>query len=126
MNPPDRNPFSDDQLDRMLSSRFRDTTPEFDARWVEFKRHLRTPSPSRRAVPSWAAWLGVMSSGVTLAAILLAIHPWRPAPPHLNRLTVSPALAELFSMDDALAHATPLLDAENRDELLNLPATPHS
>ena len=126
MNFPDRDPLSDDQLDRLLGSRFRDTTPEFEARWVAFKRDLRTASPRRKVVPPWAAWLGLMSSGVALAAILLAIHPWRQSPPPSDGLAVSPALAELFAMDDALARATPLLDTENRDALLHLPATPHS
>lgn len=126
MNPPDRDPLSNDQLDRMLGSRFRDTTPEFEARWVALKRDLRNAPLRRKVVPSWAAWLGLMSSGVAIAAIVLAIHPWRPTPPPPDDLAVSPALAELFSMDAALAHATPLLDAENRDELLHLPANPHS
>lgn len=122
MKPPDRDPLPDHDLDALLGSRMRDTTPEFEARWVAFKRRLRTEPPGRHAVPAWAAWLGLMSAGVTLVAILLALHPWRPAPPPGRNL--APDLDELLTMDSVLQSATALLDPENRDALLNLPAPP--
>ena len=124
MNPTDRPPPSDDELDRLLASRFKDTTPDFEARWIDLKRQLRTAPPRRRVVPSWAVWLGAISGGVTVLAILLALHPWRVAAPPPGRTVFSPAFAELFDIDDALAPATTLLDAENREALLHLPANP--
>ncbi len=125
MKLPGRNPLSDDDLDTLLRSRLRDTTPEFEARWADFRRRLRS-APARRHPPQvWiAAWLGIMSSGVTMAAILLALHPWRPSPPVTSAPGLSPQLDELFTMEAALEPATALLDSENRDALLNLPVNP--
>jgi hypothetical protein len=124
MKTPDRRPCSDEDLDALLGSRLRDTTPEFEARWVDLKRRLRPAPPARRAIPPWAAWLGLLSAGVTVAAILLALHPWRPAPPRPVPAALTPALDELLSMDATLESATALLDGENRDALLHLPVNP--
>jgi hypothetical protein len=118
MTTPGRKPISDDDLDALLGRRLKATTREFDARWETFLRRLRTEPASRHAIPPWAAWLGLMSAGVTLAAILLALHPWRPAPPPPGPV---PDLDILFTMDAALEPATALLDGETRDALLNLP-----
>ncbi len=122
MKPPDHDPLPDPDLDALLGSRMRETTPEFEARWVAFKRQLRTEPRGRHAVPAWAAWLGLMSAGVALVAILFALHPWRSAPPPVRNLV--PDVDELLTMDAALQPAAALLDAENRDALLNLPARP--
>ncbi len=121
MSPSDHDPRSDDDLDALLASRIKETTPEFEARWVACKRRLRTEPRSRHVVPAWAAWLGLMSAGVALVAILLALHPWRPVPPPVRNL--APDVDELLTMDAVLQPAAALLDAENRDALLNLPAS---
>lgn len=113
---------SDDDLDTLLRSRLRDTSPEFEARWVDFKRRLRTAPARRHPIPAWTGWLGIVSAGVTMAAIFLAIHPWRPNAAPMLKLT--PELNELFTMDATLEPATALLDVENRDALLNLPVNP--
>ena len=63
------------------------------------------------------------AAGVALAAVLVVYHPWStPAPRPEPRF--SEDFAELFAMDDILGRATPLLDPENRDALLHLPANP--
>jgi hypothetical protein len=127
MKNPERKPFSDDALDALLRSRLRDTTPEFEARWVDFRRRLRTAPAHRHPLPVWtAAWLGIMSAGVTMAAIVLALHPWRPSPSIARTSALSPQLDELFTLDAALEPAAALLDGENRDALLNLPVQPPS
>ncbi|MDD3178829.1 MAG: hypothetical protein PHQ04_00610 [Opitutaceae bacterium] len=125
MKPAERIPPSEEDIDRLLASRFKDTTPEFERRWVDLKRQLRTAPPSRPwfAWPRLAPWFGVAVAGA--AAVWLLVLQ-RPAPPAVPTQP-SPALAELFAMDEVLARAMPLLDAENRDALLHLPANlPHS
>ena len=123
MNPHHPHPPSDDDIDRLLASQLKDTTPEFERRWVDLKRQLRTAPPRRSLVPAWAAWLGLFSAGVTLVAIFTVLRPGRPEAPAVASVP-SPMLAELFVMDEVLARATPLLDAESRDVLLHLPANP--
>lgn len=126
MKPADRIPPSDEDIDRLLASRFKDTTPAFERRWTDLKRQLRTTPPSR----PWFAWLrlapwfGVAVAGAAAVVLLLVLH--RPATPILSDRP-SPTLEELFAMDEVLVHATPLLNAENRDVLLHLPTNqPHS
>ncbi len=122
MKTPDDKSRSDEDVDALLGSRFRETTPEFEARWVELRRRLRTEPAPRAGIPPWAAWLGLLSAGVTMAAILLALHPWRPAPPAIA--AGEPHLDELFTMDAVLEPAAALLDTDNRAALLNLPVPP--
>lgn len=124
MKAPNHDSPSDNDLNALLRSRLRNTTPEFEARWVDFRRRLRTTPASRHPIPAWTAWLGIMSAGVTMAAIFLALHPWRAAPPPPASPAFSSALDELFTMNAALEPATALLDRENRDALLNLPVNP--
>jgi hypothetical protein len=112
----------DGQIDRLLARRYRDTTPEFEARWVALKRDLRQ-RPSRRArfaLPwRFAGWFGVVGAS---AALALVLHFNRPSTVAPDGLEPSPQLAELFAMDAVLGQAVPLLDEENRTALLNLPA----
>jgi len=122
MNAP--RPPSEEEIDRLLASRLRDTTTAFEARWRDLRRELRqTPAPRRRWL-TWPVWsTGLAAAGVALAAVLLLLHPWTPsAPPPAPAF--SPVFAELLEMDDILGSATPLLDPENRDALLHLPAQP--
>lgn len=119
MNPPRPTPPRDDEIDPLLARRYRDTSPEFEARWVALKRDLRTAPPPRRPawITAWTSWVAV--SGAVTAIALTAIVWRRPAPP-LAPDQVSPALAELFAMEAVLGRATVLLDAEQRDALLHL------
>lgn len=119
MNAP--RPPSEEELDRLLASRFRDTTPEFEARWRDLRRELRQAPAPRRSWPAW--WSGLAAAGVTLAAVLIVYHPWATSS-RSPESRFSPEFAELFVMDDILGRATPLLDPENRDALLHLPANP--
>ncbi|MBI5689814.1 MAG: hypothetical protein HZC55_06915 [Verrucomicrobia bacterium] len=125
MKPNENTPPRDDEIEALLARRYRDTSPEFEARWVALKRELRQ-APARPR-PSWfEGWNRWLALGGALAAVVLTVAVWRrPAPVRENvPAEVSPALAELFAMDAVLGRGTALLDAENRDALLNLPVRP--
>lgn len=119
MTTPLPSPPSDDELDALLARHYRDTSPEFEARWVSLKRDLRRVPVARR-FPAWrlAGWLG--AAGVAAA---LGLFFNRPAVPPMTELT--PQVRELLALDAALDRAQPLLDAETRTALLHLsPAGP--
>ena len=126
MNTPDPKSPRDQDIDALLARRYRDTSPQFEARWVELKRELRNV-PVRR---HWWTWSGrnswVVLSGVAAALVMvLVVATWRRETPlPVAAVEVSPALAELFAMDAVLGRATALLDAENREALLHLPTQP--
>lgn len=123
MNPNPSLPPDDQETDRLLARRYRDTSPEFEARWVALKRDLRqVPATRRWRWPAWPAlgWIGALGAAAIL--VLAVIQP-RSADPVPTGPELSPQLAELFAMEAALAPAAPLLDEENRTALLHLPAT---
>ena len=106
----------------LLARRYRDTSPEFEARWVALKRDLRTSASPHRF--SWFhGWMRWPALGGAVAAVALTVIVWRKPSPANLAAEVSPALAELFAMDAVLGRANVLLDAESRDALLHLPAS---
>jgi hypothetical protein len=122
MNTPRPDSPRDAQVDALLARRYRDTSPEFEARWVALKRELRQePVRPRRSawLASWTQWFAL---GGAVAAVAITFAVWRKPAPAIAPGEVSPALAELFAMEAVLGRATVLLDAENRDALLHLPA----
>ena len=58
MNPPRSQPPRDDEIDALLARRYRDTSPEFEARWVALKREIRTAPPARHLswFHGWMRW----------------------------------------------------------------------
>ena len=118
MNPNPRPSPSDDDLDRLLARRYRDTSPEFESRWVALKRELRQ-APAR----PWrlTGWLGALGALGTAAAVAFMVYSARP--PASTTPGLSSQLTELLAMDAVLGRALPLLDEENRTALLNLPAS---
>lgn len=128
MKPTPRKPITDEQIDRLLGGQWRDTTPEFEARWVQLRRELRQ-EPVRRSgwakVRGWPVWLGAGATAVAAAlAVVVAVR--RPAVVTVPEdgavsVAVSPALAELLAMDAVLTRAQVLLDEEQRGALLHLP-----
>lgn len=122
MKPNSPLPPDDTETDRLLARRYRDTSPDFEARWVALKRDLRqTSTTRRRRWPVWPAlgWIGALGAAALL--VLVVTHPRSPAPVPAGP-ELSPQLAELFAMDAALTPAAPLLDEESRTALLHLPA----
>ncbi len=113
----------DDEIDALLARRYRDTSPEFEARWVALKRGLRA-APRRHPLAWWQGWTQWLAVGGAVAAMAITFAVWRQPAPTRAPDEISPALAELFAMDAVLGRATVLLDAENRDVLLHLPAKP--
>jgi len=111
------------KINRLLCRRYRETSSEFEQRWVDLKRELRQQPPRNSGwFPSrkLAGWLGVLGAA---AAIALVVHTSRtPVSTPAVDMELSPQLTELLAMDQLLGQALPLLDAENRAALLNLPA----
>lgn len=121
---PTRRPPSEEELDRLLASRIKDTTPEFEARWRDVKRELRQ---SRPRVSLWAwrpllPWAGAAAAVVVAGVVVLQRRP----PPVPTFPPATPVLAELYELDATLSSGEVLLDAENRDAVLFLPAEPKS
>ncbi|ACB74718.1 hypothetical protein [Opitutus terrae] len=116
MTPPDPVP-SDDEVDRLLRRRLKDTTPEFEARWIELKRALRATPRRRSSIWARPLWSVLLATSVAVAALLLIPRSPRPV-----ATEASPKLAELWKMDQTLAGSTALLSSETRAELLHVDA----
>ena len=121
MNSPNPRPPTDPELDRLLGSRLRRTRPEFEQRWRQLRAELVGVRPA--AAPRWPRWL--LWPGLTTAALaalaLLFVLRRAPAPAP----SVQPvSFEELIALDAALQPASALLEAENREALLHLPAQP--
>lgn len=110
---------SDADLDRLLASQPRRTSPEFELRWRELRASWGAPPATFRAAwRKWWLWPG-LATAIAAAALFVTLRPQ----PRAASFDVV-AFEELIALDAALARATPLLDAENRDALLHLPAQP--
>lgn len=126
MNSNPRPTPSEDDLNRLLARRYRDTSPEFEARWVALKRELRqAPAARPRLFPAWrlTGWLGAVGALGAAAAVAFVVYSARPPTPIPSVAGLSPQLTELLAMDAVLGRARPLLDEENRTALLHLPAS---
>lgn len=124
MNSNPRPTPTDDELDRLLARRYRDTSSEFEARWVALKRELRQAPPARaRFLPAWrpASWLGAVGALGAVATIAFVIYFSRSTTSSSPELT--PKMSELLALDESLGRALPLLDEETRSALLHLSAT---
>ena len=117
MNSENPRPPSDRELDRLLGGKLRRTSPEFELRWREVRAGLGgARSAGRFHWARWWLWPGVATAA--LAAVLVVLVVRRPSAGGARPVTFE----ELIALDAALQPATPLLVAENRDALLNLPA----
>ena len=121
MNSDDSRPPSDADLDRLLGSQLRRTSPEFEQRWRALRGELAGPRP--RALTAWLRWLlwpGLPTLAAASLAVVLVLRQSPPVPAAPGPVTFE----ELIALDAALQPARSLLVAENRDALLHLPAQP--
>jgi hypothetical protein len=112
-------PPSDDEIERLLSSRLKRTSPEFELRWRATRARLVGRGDSAQSRLRWWLWPGLATA--VAAALLAVILIRRPAPVPPTRTPTSVSFEQLLALDAALAPATPLLDPENRDAVLHLP-----
>ncbi len=117
MNPPD-NHLPPGDPEALLRSGLRDTTPDFERRWVDLKRELRTrPVPGPAA--GWRRWWWTAVPATAALALVLLIQS-RPAPGPAPAEYA--AYEELFRLDDELRSALPLVEDTLLDDLLAMPA----
>ncbi len=119
MKPDSRPPPSDAEIDRLLGSQLKRTSPEFEQRWRELRGQFvatasASPRPHRR---SWLLWPGIVTAAVAAALVVFILRDDL-IPPDRTKLVT---FEELIALDSALASATPLLAAENREVLLYIP-----
>lgn len=117
MNPSDPRP-SDAELDQLLASRLKRTSPEFEQRWRELRGELAGSPAPRAAGWRWLLWPGLAAAGAAAVAVALVLFRPHPAP----EIPALAAYEELLALDSALTVAEPLLEPENREALLHLPA----
>jgi hypothetical protein len=119
MTPDSRQPPSDAEIDGLLGSQLKRTSPEFEQRWRELRGQFVSPTsasrlPDRR---SWLLWPGIVTAAFASALVVFVLRD-APRPPAPTQLVT---FEELIALDSALASATPLLAAENREALIYLP-----
>lgn len=119
MNPPD-NHLPPDDPETLLRSGLRDTTPDFERRWVDLKRELRT-RPAPRAAGGRRRWWWTAVPAATAAALVLALL-FLPRPAAGPAPAEFAAYEELFRLDDELRSALPLAEDTLLDDLLAMPA----
>jgi hypothetical protein len=113
-------PHRDDDIDRLLARQYRDTSPEFEARWTELKRGFRQ-TPRRTGTARFAWPIASLAGLAALVALVVAVFRPEPAPPVPQFLNPSAEMSQVLAMDEVLRLALPLLDDENRLALLHLP-----
>ncbi len=125
MNAKNSLPPRDDEIDLLLARQYRDTTPEFEARWVAMKRELRSAPPPRRW-SRWSGWVGLLATG-SIAAMVLVLSLTRNVPMPAKPADVDGSVvAELMAMDEVLGRGRILLNVEDRDVLLHLSVQPQT
>ncbi len=110
---------SDHDPEALLRPRLRATTPEFERRWLDLKRELRS-APAPRRNPRWHGWAWVVAPLAAGAAAALFLIPLRRPPAPAVPDPSAPKYAayeDLFRLDEALRSALPLSDSANLDDL---------
>ena len=113
------NPASPHDPEVLLRSGLRDTTPDFERRWTNLKRELRS-RPAPRASANWRHWwwAAVPAGGALVLALVLVFQP---AHSPVATPTELAAYEELFRLEDELHPALPLSESTMLDDLLAMP-----
>jgi hypothetical protein len=107
---------SDEDLDRLLASQLKRTSPKFELRWRQLRAGFGIPAP-RRGLSWWLFWPGIATAGLAAFALVTVLrHSSNPAP-----VPDATAWADVFRLEAALAPAAPLLDRDTRDAVIHLP-----
>lgn len=109
--------------ERLLRTRLRRTTPEFERRFDDLRRQLaQEPNPTEAMWP-WASWItqwrfiGVAAVMAALVVGSISFQTTR----HASSSNVT--FGELLALNDTLESAMPLTDTETRTAVLLLPTS---
>jgi len=112
----------DDALERQLQARLRDTSPSFEKRFEELQRRLRyeesLPWGKRllsRFATAQAGW--ALAGGAAFIALVLLLQQ---RAPQSIMSDGDPAFSEIILLDETLATAQPLFEADSLEVLLLL------
>lgn len=119
-----RDDFSDERIDALLSGRLAETSPEFERAWIQMKNqlvkgvgvHETRLSAWRRLWPVWSAAVGAAA-----VAIVLINQSSHVPEPELEIVRTGPPIEELFAMDDVLEPASGLLDTDALEAVAKMP-----
>jgi len=100
----------------------RDTTPDFERRWTELKRRLRTEPVHRRHLYGARWWWTILPLGAALVILALVLRPHYPADKALPADEVT-AFADLLELDAQLRDAVPLANLDTTETLLLIPTS---
>lgn len=117
MNPSDNQPPPGDP-EALLRTGLRDTTPEFERRWTDLKRELRT-RPAPRAASNWRRWWWAALPAAAALALALLLLPRPQSGPTPTELA---GYEQLFLLEEELQAALPLSESAILDDLLAMPA----
>lgn len=124
MNKTDPDSQSDpNDPERLLHTRLRRTTPEFERRFDDLRRQLaQEPNPRDPSWPwtSWVAQWRFIGAAVIMAAFVvgyISFQTTRCAP------SSDATFGELLALNDTLESAMPLTDTETRTAVLLLPTS---
>lgn len=103
---------------RQLKAGLRETSPEFEARWVALKRDWRRAPhhvPARTRAAAWAGWLGLPLGALAVWSLLVVFGPARPAGQERTMAAAGAtpqAISELLELNGALTEGLVLADAD--------------
>lgn len=122
-NPDPTSQFDPNDPERLLRTRLRTTTPEFERRFDDLRRQLaQEPKPSEAMWP-WTSWVTqwrFIGVAAVMAAFVVGIISFQTTrhPPSSNV-----TFGELLALNDTLEGAIPLTDTETRTAVLLLPTS---
>ncbi len=112
--------MSDHDPEHLLKAQLKETTPEFERRWTNLKRELRTTQhdPSPNSPKHWAWWAlpSLFSVGLLGFIVYVNLGTHQALPPDQVANFV-----QLLELEGDLRNALPLANAEVAETLLTMP-----